>query len=348
MINSILKLLLTTVILTVFSCKNYQSLDAYLEEMHQNGKLNGNILVVKNDSIIINSSFGYIDGSKNSELTPDYRFNIGSIYKEFPAVAIMQLQEQGKLQLSHSLNTYIKELPKWSEEITILHLLQYTSGLPKVDWNKYFENDIKLTDDKIWKDLLNVGALQFEPGTDYIYTNYSPILLMKIVERISGLSFKDFANRHLFIPSEMKSIVLKNNFPYENKDLMAIPFDENFKEDAYRMSTKNLLFLASTKDLYQWLKTLHQGKIINRNSLKKLSEEYDGFGNISAPIGYCEWQDDQVIEHSHHGSSVNYEGIVRYFPDEDLYIVVLTNQKHGNVREISDELRTIVNKKTNR
>ena len=109
------------------------SIDIFLQEQFKDGKLNGNVLVVKDGKKIYEKSFGYADGSKKTLLDENYRFNIGSIYKEFPAVAIMQLKEKNLLRTDDKISKYLTGLPEWSEKVSIKNLLQYSSGLPTID-----------------------------------------------------------------------------------------------------------------------------------------------------------------------------------------------------------------------
>ena len=104
--------LLLNLCISLFGCQNNKQIDTYLSELHHQGKLNGNVLVLKNGKTLYEKSFGYTDGSKSKLLNKDYRFNIGSVYKEFPAVAIMQLQEQNRIQLDDKVSKYITDLPK--------------------------------------------------------------------------------------------------------------------------------------------------------------------------------------------------------------------------------------------
>jgi len=159
-----------------------QKIDSLLSKYIEKGKFNGNILVFKEGEIVYNKSNGYTDSIKQNLLTSNYKFGIGSIFKEFPAVSIMKLKEQKLIDLEDRINKYLPELPKWSEEISIKNLLQYTSGLPMIDWNKYFSQDIAITDKLIMEDLLNIKELDFIPGSNYLYTNNSPYLLIKIIE----------------------------------------------------------------------------------------------------------------------------------------------------------------------
>ena len=103
---------------------------------NQIGVFNGNVLVSKNNKIIYNASFGFTDATKTNKLTTDFRFNIGSITKEFSAVALLQLKELGKLKLDDKVSKFIPELPKWASNISIKDLLEYTSGIPKCKLEK--------------------------------------------------------------------------------------------------------------------------------------------------------------------------------------------------------------------
>ena len=317
---------------------------AYLKELHRNGKLNGNVLVVKDDQTLYEKSFGYADGSKSILLNKNFRFNIGSVYKEFPAVAIMQLSEKNLLKTDDKIQKYLPDLPNWAKKISIKHLLQYSSGLPNINANEYVSKNLTLTDELILGDLQKIKKLEFEPGTDYLYTNYSPILLMKIVEKITKKNFKDYARENIFEPFGLKGTVIKDQYPYKNKDLMAIPFDKEFKEDKFKTTISGVLFTSTINDMYLWFKQLDSFKIISKDSVKFLSETVKNGDNIQSPLGAGIWKDGKIIEHTHHGSMINYECVVRRFKQDDLTIVILTNQNQRNVYDISNKIREIISK----
>lgn len=339
-----LTVLLLLISITLLNCKSHTSIDSYMEEKVKAGEFNGNILVVKNGETVYEKSFGFSDGSKTVHLTKDFRFDLGSVYKEFPAVSIMQLQEKGLLDVEDKIDTYLTDLPSWASKISIKNVLQYTSGLPEVEWDKYFSKEQRITDEKIKADLLNIEALAFAPGTDYLYTNHSPMLLAQIVEKITNQTFKAYVTEHLFIPFSLKSAVIHPEAPYLDKTLMAIPFNEDYEEDTYKVTISGAIFSFTANDLYQWIENLHGYKIINQESVKFLSEEADFFGNIQSSLGSVKWKNNSIVEHTHHGSAGNYECIVRRFnkDKEVLTIIVQTNQKHGNVGAISKEIKRIL------
>ncbi len=107
-----------------------QEIDTFIREAHEEGIFSGNILVAKNDTIVYQESFGYTNASEKTKLSSASIFNIGSIAKEFNAVSIMILVEQGKLSLDDYISKFELGLPEWSEKIKIRHLLNYAGGFP--------------------------------------------------------------------------------------------------------------------------------------------------------------------------------------------------------------------------
>ncbi len=256
----------------------------------------------------------------------------------------LQLQEKNRIHIEDKISKYIPDLPIWSEKISIKNLLQYSSGLPRIGWNEYFSKGINVTEDDILNELKGVATLAFEPGSDYLYSNVNPILLIRIVENITNTRFNDYLKEAIFQPLKMNGTIIKDQYPYKDKALMAIPFNADFEEDAYKMSVKNLLFSSTARDMAHWLDQLGNFKVVSKQSVKTLSEEAKTGDNIQAPLGRCDWENDKIIEHSHHGSTASYECVVRRFKQDRITIVILTNQKHRNVHDISDEIYNIVKK----
>jgi CubicO group peptidase (beta-lactamase class C family) len=342
MTKAMTKILFLNLIISLSGCQNNETLDTYLNELHKKGRLNGNVLVTKDGKVLYEKSFGYADGSKNTMLTKDYRFNIGSIYKEFPAVSIMQLQEKNQINLEDKISKYIPELPNWSERVSVQNLLQYSSGLPTIGWDAYFSKGINVNDNHIMEELKAVKNLEFEPGSDYLYSNSNPILLIKIIESITKSNFNEYLQENIFIPYGMDRTIIKEQYPYEDKTLMAIPFNADFKEDDYKLSVKSLLFSSTARDLAKWFEQLGDFKIVNKKSVKLLSEKAKKGDDIQSPLGQTDWENDQIVEHSHHGSTANYECVARRFKREGITIVILTNRKQGNVYEISERIYEIL------
>jgi len=329
---------------TNFVSKNHKiknEIDSILSSLNRNGEFNGNVLIGKNDRIIYNESFGFSNGNKKSLLTVIDKFNIGSIYKEIPAVAIMQLEEKNLLTLNDPISKYLEDLPDWSNNITILNLLQYTSGLPKINWGKFEE----INDENLINDLFETSNLEFNPGENYLYTNYSPFLLSKIVESISGESFEKYAQKNILEPFELNHSRFNTSFPYQNRDSMAISFDKDFVEDnpPFKIKSSIFLFSTTTEDLFNYLKNLYSYKIIDKSSVITIGKTPDlNIEDMQSALGSVKYQKDQIIEHTHHGSSGNYEGVINTNFLENSTIIILTNSNNGNVHSIKNSIQDLL------
>ena len=160
---------------------NINQIDSLMATCYERGLFNGNVLIAKNDKIIYQKAFGFTDETKQTALSNNSIFNIGSIAKEFNAVSIMILAERGLLNLDDKISKFNLGLPKWSEKITIRHLINYASGIPRID------PLVPKNDEEAWKILKNGDSLLFEPGTAYRYDNSNVFLQRSIIVKVSGM-----------------------------------------------------------------------------------------------------------------------------------------------------------------
>jgi len=253
----------------------------------------------------------------------------------------MQLYESGNLKLDDKVSDYLNGLPAWASSITIQQLFKYTSGLPRVSWERYVENGIVITDELLMNDLKKVKELAFEPGSDYLYSNYNPIVLIHIVEKVSGQSFEQYVLENIFKPSKMNDSYFFEAMPFKNEVLPAIAFDKDYNLDPFKNKNLKFAMLFTAKDIYQYLYHLHNYQLLSKKSIKLLSEREGS----QSPLGVLEWDDDQLEVHHHHGEHGSYESVIRYYPEDGLYIVILKNQKYFNVMDMADQIHDIVTSK---
>ena len=322
------------------SCQSDPDLDGYLQDLHTAGLLNGNVLIVRDDSVVLRRSLGWADPTARRPLTPEHRFAIGSIQKEFPAVAVMRLVEDGVVYLDDPVVDYMRGLPEWSERVTIRHLLTYSSGLPEVDWEDWFADGRVPRQEDILDSLHSRPAPGFPPGTDYHYTHYSPFLLQRIVEEVTAMDFAAFVQEELCYPYGLEGIAVKDRYPYFDTAGMALPFGEEGTLDdlSYELTT----VCTTTDGLYGWVQAVDNFELLTEISVRNLSQEARHGEEVQSALGRADWSGEQMTFHQHHGSSHNYEALVRYYKREGLTIVLLTNRKQGNLHEIADTLRAIV------
>lgn len=306
-------------------------IDSLMKRYSRSGLFNGNVLVARNSKILYNASFGFADAAKTTKLTTGSRFNIGSITKEFSAAALLQLQEQGRLQLDDKVSRFIPELPAWANEVSIRDLLQYTSGLPNVSW-KTVKND-----EDLFNGLKRIDTLDFKPGTQYDYNNNNIFLRQFIVERLTGMPFKAYAERFLFKPCKMEAAVMT---PFEHEKDIALGFNNNLVQDKPDLPLTGGTYLTAA-DLLKWADCLHSKKVVNKNSLHAMGQQFDQQETQSA-LGQATFKGKNLIAHLHDGRAGNYEALLVSDIDEKITIILLGNNHNGKVFELSDAIMALL------
>jgi tetratricopeptide (TPR) repeat protein len=324
--------------LTITTCAQGQSvksnkIEGYMKQANKIGAFNGNILVMENDQIIYKASLGYSDANKKIPLTDQSIFRIGSIAKEFNAIGIMMLKEQGKLTLDQKVSEFFPDLPAWAKKISIKNLLQYTSGLPDVNWLT-----IKSEADN-WKDLHALSQLKFEPGSDYFYNNNNTFLQRKIIEKVTGMKFNDFVQQQILKPCSITNAIID---PTGEEPFVTQSFDDNFKLDSLILYVTGWTCL-NMDDFYKWSQAIINFKNINPVSTLEILIPVSP--NKQAGLGKGSMKNNQVETHIHDGTSLSSQALLITDIPKRRTLLFLTNQKHDNLYEINDALNNILDSK---
>lgn len=311
---------------------NHQAkIDSLLNVCYNRGIFNGNALIIENDKIIYSAEIGFTDGNNTKKLDKNSIFDIGSISKEFNAVAIMMLEEKGLLNLDDKISKYQLGLPDWSNKITIKNLLQYSSGLPLVDWeNVHSDNDL-------YKNLKDLNGLEFEPGTGYLYSNNNVFVQRRIVEKITGKTFSEFVRLNILQPIGMNNSVIDHQ--YENPNFVRGFNSYNINDEKLELKMSGWV-CPSIDDLSKWVKQLLSFNIISQESLHTLFETYSD--DSQSALGNGEFLNGELITYEHHGSSLNYESIVHFNLKEKYLIILMTNSKSLKIGEINEAITHIL------
>ena len=324
--------ILTLFAILVFSVSFGQSkkekyLDSLMKSANKIGIFNGNIIIAEKGKIIYQNELGFTDFTKSKKLTQESKMPIGSITKEFNSAGILFLAEKRKLNLEDKVADYLPSLSNWTTKIKIKHLLQYTSGLPRI-----FKN----TDSEYLAELNKVKSLEFEPGTGYIYSNANIFLQKEIIEKVANLSYEDFLKKKFFKRLKIKGgKIPKDSILTEN---MAGSFDNDFKETTFIHGGGEMYF--SINDLYKWVYNLHKKEIVNNSSLNIIAKSFDK--NSESSLGYANVENNEIIEHSHQGSGNNYESNIYYQSKNKRIVVLMTNNQNFKLGEITDAIIKIL------
>lgn len=273
------KLLLFPVLLALLgSCKqedkephliNQADIDAFVTFCYEQGMFNGSLLVVRNDTVCYKRTVGFEDREKQIMLSDSSRFYLASVSKPFTALAIMQLEEAGKLEYHDSLGKYFDELPNYADSVTIRHVLTHTSGIP----NHYDLGMQKkgMTNADVLAELRQ-HPLNFAPGTRYQYSNSGYILLALIVERLTGLSFNTYMQQKVFAPLRMQYTIVGDETQTIPQKVMGTGrFGEAMGYPFFTTGAGGMY--TTIDDLYRWERALYTEEVVTQKSLQTAFEQ---------------------------------------------------------------------------
>jgi CubicO group peptidase (beta-lactamase class C family) len=309
------------------------TIDSLLQRTNRLGLFKGNVLVIDNNKVVYKGSIGFTDVSGSTKLTTAYRFHIGSIAKEFNAVGIMMLEEQGKLNINDKISKYLTNLPAWANRVSIKNLLQYTSGVPDVKWKT-----VKGDSDNM-ADLQKTKTLDFEPGTKYAYNNNNVFLQRRIIEKITGMPFNKFVETQILKPAGMNNSVVD---PDESTPLMAKSFDNNGKPGSFFYPITGWV-AVTLDDFYKWEQALEHFKLISPASTKKLLTPFAAGKQCGLGGGFMEA--GKLAFHKHDGISIFYQALLVGEPAKGRTVILLTNNNQNNIFDIDNAIQNILNGK---
>ncbi|MFI5192490.1 MAG: serine hydrolase domain-containing protein [Chitinophagales bacterium] len=233
------------------------------------------VLIAKKDQIVYKKAFGSANIELNVPLQPDMVFKLGSITKQFTAVAILQLVEQGKLSLQDSLQKFIKGFPPKGSKITIENLLAHTSGIRdymQIDYTQPYMERRDFTPVQLIDNFKNY-PLEFEPGENFKYSNSGYFLLGYIIEIVSGESCRTYIKKHILEPLGLNHTYLdSSNIIIPNRVTGYRKAGSDFRNADYWSMT--IAYSAggvssNVEDLFKWHEGLLSYKILKKETLKK-------------------------------------------------------------------------------
>jgi CubicO group peptidase (beta-lactamase class C family) len=322
-------------------------LDDYLSAVAKQG-FTGSALVAKDGKVIFSKGYGMANAEWDIPNTPQTKFRLGSITKQFTAASILLLQERGKLSVQDPVCKYIAECPKAWEPITIHHLLTHTSGIPSYTDVKSPEEFRKMSISSVtpagFVDSFKSKPLEFTVGEKMKYNNSGYFMLGYIVEKISGRSYESFLRENIFTPLKMEDT------GYDTHDRILKKRATGYSMKAGRMVNSDYLDMSvpyaagslysTVEDLFTWNEALFSDKLLSAKSREAMMT-----------VDKNDYAYGLAINRQHnrgmvsHGGGINgFSTILARFPDEKVTIVVLRNANYGNPNpgRISQDLAAIV------
>lgn len=310
--------------------------------MQQRGVPSASIAVVEGGKLVYTHAYGRAHIDPDKAATPDMRYSIGSISKQFTAAAILLLQEQGKLKLDDPVGKYVPGLTS-GDEITIREILSHTSG-----YQDYWPEDYlmkPMEQPTTAQQILDRWAkkpLDFDPGTQWQYSNTNYVIAGQIVEKVSGQKLMDFLTANIFHPLGMQSVWDSDEEKLTKADATPYiryalgPLRPAPKEGrGWTYAAGELAMTAH--DLALWDESLIAQSLLKPESYREMFTEVklkDGKGTeYGLGVFVQNLHGHRVI--SHGGEVTGFVSDNEVLPDEGVAVAVLTNHMEGGASEIA-------------
>lgn len=333
-----MKKILTLFILTAvtFSFSQAQTFEVKVDSLlsqifkDKNGP-GGVFMVAKNGKPIYQKAFGNANIELGIKMQTRNVFQLGSMTKQFTAIAILMLVEQGKIDLQKPISTYIPDYPM-GDKITVHHLLTHTSGIKDFTKMKSLNQIAQQNlSPKQMVDFFKNEPVDFNPGEKFEYNNSGYVILGYLIELVSGDTYENYINKNIFQKIGMKhsryasdvAIIKDRAYGYQQKtsayvNKTAISFSIPFSSGA---------LMSTVDDMLLWQNALNNQLLLKSETIKKAFIKYKlNCGEIfNYGYGWHLKDIDGIATREHGGSIFGFKTMGIYIPDQDIYVLGLSN-----------------------
>ncbi len=293
------------------------------------------VLIAKKDEVLLERGYGTANIELNVPMKSEMVFRIGSITKQFTAMAILQLADKGQIALTDSVQKFIKDFHFKGKTITIENLLTHTSGI-----KGYEQIDPKVPNamridfsPKTVIDSLDKLSLEFDPNTRYNYSNSNYFLLGYIIEQVSGKSYQQYIKENIIEPAGLSSTFYESQTELIPKRVNGYSSTDGKYWNADFISMA-LVYSAgalrsNVSDLYKWHKALYEGKIVKKETFLKAIQPHKLVEGkpIDYGYGFFNKTENGINSIGHAGAIDGFRAIEMYYPEQEIYITLLCNSE---------------------
>jgi CubicO group peptidase (beta-lactamase class C family) len=314
------------------------AIDRYLQSEMRRQHIPGiSLAVVKNGKPLYVKSYGVATLEHDVPATPQTVYQIGSVGKQFTAVAVMMLADEHKLDLDDPLSKYLPDIPPSWSKVTLRLMLNHQSGIPQFTTPE--RQLLDLVHDYTDLELIRLASgqpLDFEPGTDVSYSDTGYVLLGFVINRVAGMFYGDFLQQRIFGPLGMrqtriisdKDIVPHRASGYEQGENGAL-YNQTYVSPALNRTADGSLY-STVLDLIKWDRALYGDAVLPQAELERMWR-IDPHRNGQRPLyhfGYG-WEnnrlrDQRLVEYD--GNWQGFQAAMSRYVDKRLTIIVLTNR----------------------
>ena len=301
------------------------SLEARLDQL-LGADLNGAALVAKDGEILYAKGFGMADAASNRANSPETRFRLASITKQFTAMAILILESRGLLDRSDSICDYIYDCPEAWKVVTIEHLLDHTSGIADFTDQPDFDSLTAATPAQTVAGVADI-PLRWEPGESFSYTNTGYVLLGMAIEKVSGEPYATYLQDEIFGPLGME------DSGYDDGDTpgLATGYSSDFNvAEPLDMSVPYAAggLYSTVLDLNRWQEALYTEQLAPATDIARY---FTPLVEITDRVGYAYGQfvvDDDGSKLIQHDGGINgFATLLARYPDDHITVALLTNRE---------------------
>jgi CubicO group peptidase (beta-lactamase class C family) len=316
--------------------------DALLKPLTTPDGPGGAVLVICDGHVVYQKAVGLANVEERVPNTTSTNFRIASLTKQFTALAVLMLVEEGKLTYETRLTEVFPDFPPYGKEITLRHLLSHTSGLLNYEDLMPRSTTRQLKDRDVLRLLREQKETAFPPGTKYRYSNSGYAVLALVVEKASGQKFADFLKRRIFTPLGMTNSVAyeEGGPPIANRAYGYTPAGAGFKRTDQSLTSAVLGdggIYTSVEELFRWDQALYGPKLLRPDTLAQ------AFANNRLPDGRFTdygfgWELGShrgLRSFRHGGSTVGFRSELERLADKRLTAIVLCNRSDAKVRDIA-------------
>lgn len=327
-----------------------EKLDSLMNQYHQDNRFSGTILVAEKGRVLYKKGFGKANAEWDIPNTTKTKFRIGSVTKQFTAMLVLQLVNEGKIRLDAKITDYVPDYPvKNGSKITIHHLLSHTSGLPHyAGIPDFFVN--KSRQSYRHEDFIKLFSsldLLFEPGERYSYSSFGYYLLGYILERVSGKTYSALLRERILTPLKMHDTGVDEHIPLlSNRAAGYEQSIDGLRNAEYRDMTTALAtgdMYSTVEDYLIWERALYTDKLLPA-SLKKLlytphTPNY-GYGWVLEKIQGQRNEEIPVFMHT--GGTNGFVSLAVRVPSEEKLVVMMANVSPTFNTEIINEIYNVL------
>ena len=322
--------------------------DEYLTAITKQGRFTGSVLVARDGKVLFSKGYGMANLEFDIANTPQTKFRLGSITKQFTAASILLLQERGKLSVQDPICKYVENCPKTWEPVTVHHLLTHTSGIPSYTDVKSPEEFRIMSLQKVtpvgFVDSFKSKPLEFAVGEKMKYNNSGYFILGHIIEKISGQSYEAFLQDNIFTPLKMM------NTGYDTHDRILKGRATGYSQANGKTINSEYLDMtvpyaagslySTVEDLFAWNEALFSDRLLTTKSRTAMLTPDKN--NYAYGLTITKSFNRPLVSH---GGGINgFSTFLGRFPEEKITVVVLRNSDFSspNPGKMSGDLAAIL------